>query len=77
MSDISSGAAQIALVGAGGQWTEGSLKQQEGSLKKQEHGMLLVTVVVEVVVGTAEEEGATPERVACILQVEYKVSSVQ
>ena len=70
MSDIFSVAANVALVGAGRQQKEGSLKKQEGSLKKQEHGMLLVTVMVQEVAGTAEEEGVTPERVACILQVE-------
>jgi len=73
MSDIFTVAAKVALAGAAGQQKEGSLR-----LMKQEHGMLPVTVVVEEeVVGTAEEEAATPERVACILQVEYKVSLVQ
>jgi hypothetical protein len=75
-SDIFSSAAKVALVGAGGQLQEGRLKKQEGRLKKQEgrlknpeHGMLLVTVMVEEVAGTAEEGGATPEQVECILQV--------
>ena len=70
MSDIFSGAAKVALVGAEGPQKEGSLKKQERSLKKQENGMLLVTVMVEEGAGTAEEEGATPEQVACISQVE-------
>ena len=70
MSDIFSVAAKVALVAEGGQQNEGSLKKQEESLKTQEQGMLLVAVMVEEVAGTAEEEGATPERVACILQVE-------